>query len=188
VNRRVKGHRLIAAMIAVGSCYGPAERPPTKTQDSIAITRDSAAAATDKSYQAELARFRHDEAIIDSIERVARLDPILKSDSLYRVFRWALRPQGVSVADVNVLSCLEIALDIRYGLAAAGRVMKELRDTVFRDKGISDGVEFYWSRAPNQGRLDTETCPREQNPHPDAIDGTLLDAEPTPPRRARGGV
>jgi hypothetical protein len=155
--------------------------------DSIAIAKDSAAAATDRSYQSQLAKYRHAVAIIDSVERVARADPILRDDSLYRVYRWALRPQGVSVADVNVLHCLETAVMIRYGVAASDRVTKELRDTVFRDKGIKNAVEFYWSRAPSQGRLDTGNCSREQNPSPNEIDGTPLDREPTPPRSTRNG-
>ena len=170
-----------AAAMGLAMCSTP-QPPPTRAQDSVEIARDSAAAATDQGYQAQLARYRHDEAIVDSITRVARQDPILRNDSLYRVYRWALRPQGVTVADVNILSCLETALAIRYGIAASDRVVKQLRDTVFRDRGITNAVDYYWSRAPSRGRLDSENCMREQSPHPDEIDGTSLSREPSPPR------
>jgi hypothetical protein len=187
--RGVAYHCFLAATAGLVVCCSSPHSSPSKAADSAAIARDSSAAALDKNFQAQLVKYRHDKAVIDSLTRVARQDPILKTDSLYRVYRWALRPQGVSVADVNVLHCLETALLIRYGIAAWGRVLGELRDTVFRDRGVKDSVEavqLYWSRAPSQGRLDTENCAREENPHPDEIDGTPLDREPKPPRWRSG--
>ena len=170
-----------AAAMGLVMCSAPPSPPRTQAPDSSAIARDSVAAALDHDYQAQLAKYRRAEGVIDSVARVARQDPIIRTDSLYRVYRWALRPQGVSVADANVLSCLETALVIRYGIAASDRVVGELRDTVFRDQGTKDAVAFYWSRAPSQGRLDSGNCMREQNPHPDEIDGTPLDRQPSPP-------
>jgi hypothetical protein len=185
---RRRGYISVAALGLV-TCTAPPSPPRTHAQDSIAIAHDSLTAAMDRGYQAELAKYRHDEAIVDSVARVARQDRILRSDSLYRVYRWALRPQGVSVTDVQVMSCLETALVLRYGIAASDRVVKELRDTVFRDQGITDAtnaVDLYWSRAPGRGLLDSGNCMREQSRHPDSVSGTPLDREPSPPHLNRG--
>jgi hypothetical protein len=143
--------------------------------------RDSSAAAGDTAYQARLAKYRHDAATIDSMTNAARRDPVLRTDSLYRVYRLALQPNGLSVADVQLVACLELALSLRYGRAAADRVVKELRDTVFRDKGKKDGLEFFLSRAPQQGVLETSACGSRSAVSPDSINGTPLDVEPHPP-------
>ena len=179
---------LVAIASVLAACSPAPARSHAGAPDSSAIAQDSIAAAADRDYQTQLAKYRHDEAIIDSLTRVARQAPVLRGDSLYRVYRWALRPQGVSVADVNVMSCLHKALVLRYGIAASERVMKELQDTVFRDHGITEAsraTEFYWSKAPTNGVMDSESCTRETNTHPDSIDGAPLDHEPSPPRLTR---
>jgi len=169
--------------IALTACSRPSGQSTAGTPESTEIVRDSIAGVSDRRYQEELAEYRRGSAVIDSVTRVARLDPIIRTDSLNRVYRWALRPQGVSVADANLLSCLETAMVIRYGIAASDRVVKQLLDTVFRDKGIVNAKDYFWSRAPDRGRLDSESCAPEKNPHPDSISGVALDREPTRPTR-----
>lgn len=182
----VRGARLsrIVALTALMGCDFGSERPVPP--DPAAIARDSALAARDSAFQANLAKYRHDSRIVDSITRMARQDPILRSDSLYRVYRLALRPNGVSVAEVNLLSCLETALMMRYGVVPAKRVTQEVQDTVYRDRGIKDPLQYFLDRAPNSGVIDSRNCDRETVAHRNTIDGTRLDAEPSPPRYEPG--
>jgi hypothetical protein len=119
-------------------------------------------AVTDADYQAQLATYRRDVAVVDSIALVARQDPLLKTDSIYKVYRLALRPRGASLADVQRLSCLERELTVRYGMGASSRVLGELTDTVFRDQGINDekgAVNFFFDHAPASGVVDLGDCP-----------------------------
>jgi len=76
-------------------------------------------------------------------------------------------------------------LELRYGRAAAERAIKELRDTVFRDQGSSDGLRFFLRRAPNYGTLDGRNCPRVRERQPKEIDGIRTDEEPHAPRISR---
>lgn len=163
-------------------CTPPPESTPA--EDSAALVYDSVKGASDTAFQAKLAKYRHDERVIDSIMRIAQQDPLLRADSIYKAYRLALRPQGVSEKDVQRLNCLETALSIRYGLVATDRLLAALRDTVFRDQGTSRGLDFYWSRAPNSGRLNSALCPEEPISHPTAVDGTRLDEEPPVPKLA----
>jgi hypothetical protein len=168
------GVRLVC--VASAACEGS-----PRARDSVAIMRDSSAAPSDRAYQALLAGYRQDAARIDSLTNAARRDPILRTDSLYRVYRRALRPDGLSVADVQLLACIQLGLSLRYRRAASERVLKELRDTVFRDVGRKDGLEFFLSRAPDQGVLESSACgPRPDGPPP-VVNGTQLDDEPQPP-------
>ncbi len=169
---------LALALASVSAaCEGSA-----RARDSVAIMRDSSAAPSDTAYQAGLAKYRRDAARIDSLTSAARRDPILRTDSLYRVYRLAVRPNGLSVGDVQLLACLESALSLRYGRAASQRILKELRDTVFRDVGKRDGLEFFLGRAPDKGVLDSSRCAPEPNVRPYALSGTQLDDEPRPPQ------
>ena len=156
---------------------------PSRAADSLEIVRDSAGAPGDSAFQSRLVKYRHDTAVIDSLTREVRRDPIIRSDSLYKVYRLALRPEGVSVAEVNLLWCLEGALAIRYGRAPRDRVVSGIRDTVYRDHGIKDALEFFLGRAPDQGALDSSRCTPEPVVAPNPLNGTSTDVEPTPPRR-----
>ena len=82
------------------------------------------------------------------------------------------------------LNCLETAIAIRYGIVVRDRVLAALRDTVFRDQGTTRGGDFYWSRAPNRGRLDSSRCREEPLAAPEAINGTRLDEPPPVPKLA----
>lgn len=174
---------LAAAGAALWACASPPPIP-TRSQDSIAIVQDSTAAANEPNYQAQLVKYRHDSSIIDSMTQVARQDSLLQRDSLFNLYRSALEPEGISEARLNALSCVESALGIRYGLAAADRVIKELRDTVYRDRNIADAEAYMVSRAPSHGRFDSANCASETHRRPESIDGTRLDDEPRPPRRS----
>ena len=165
--------------VAFVACSDAPARTPA--EDSLALAHDSAAAASDTVFQATLAKYRRGQRVIDSIMRVARRDPILRTDSIYKAYRLALRPQGVSVDDVQRLNCLETAIAIRYGLVVENRVVKALRDTVIRDQGTTRGGEFYWSRAPSSGHVDSALCPKESIAAPSTMGGTRLDQETAMP-------
>jgi hypothetical protein len=172
--------------VLVSGVFGCTRAPErTHAGDSVALVHDSVIAASDTTFQAQLAKYRRDERVIDSIMQVAQQDPILRSDSIYKAYRLALRPQGVSEEDVQRLNCLEMAIAIRYGLVVKDRVVGALRDTVFRDQGATRGVDLYWSRAPSRGRLDSARCPEEPISAPEALNGTRLDEEPPLPKLPR---
>lgn len=178
------GVGVLAAMATGCTRVVPAR---SRSQDSSMIVQDSARAAHDPEYQATLAKYRHDSAIIDSMTRMARQDSLVRRDSLFKLYRLALRPEGLSVAEINALNCVEIALAVRYGSAAAHRIINELRDTVYRGRGIPNAIEYVLRRVPARGELDTEYCAHEAHRRPDSIDGTSLDVEPSPPSASRPG-
>jgi hypothetical protein len=165
--------------LVVASCSAPPGAQ--RARDSLAIVRDSTAAVNDTIYQARLAKYRRASAVIDSLTELARRDPILRTDSLYRIYRLALRPEGVSATDVQLAACLESALDVRFGQAAGDRVVKQLLDTVFRDVGKKDALEFFLSRAPSRGGLESSKCDPEPVTQPSSINGTSVNDEPRPP-------
>lgn len=174
---------LFTAVVGNACGAGTPERRPAG--DSATVREDSTKAAGDTAFQRRLARYRHDSRILDSLTRLANEDPLITRDSLYRVYRLAAKPQGVSVAEVNLLFCTESALVDRYGWVPAQRVIKVLRDTVFRDRGSSDGQAYFLSRASDRGLLDSGNCPPSSYHHPEAIDGTNLADEVSPPRLLR---
>jgi hypothetical protein len=173
------------ALSAAASIACTSKAPVSPAADSITLREDSIRAAGDTAFQARLTHYRHASRVIDSLTRLARNDPLLAGDSLYRIYRLATRPQGVSVAEVNAQFCTEASLADRYGWAAAQRAIKELRDTVFRDHGTTDGLAFFMRRAPDHGLIDSANCPPRSYVIPEEIDGIRLYEEPQPPRLAR---
>lgn len=176
----------LSALLVSVACFASPSPDQVRAEQAVQIVRDSAAAAHDTAYQHLLAKYRHDSAVIDSLTRVARHDVLLRSDSIYKVYRLALRPQPLTEAEVNLLWCLQVTLGRRYGPTAADRVFDELGDTVFHDRGISDAnnaLSFFLSRAPQSGMLDGRNCARVSDAAPRVIDDTPIDIKPGPPLR-----
>lgn len=173
----IAGPVWVASAVAVASCSFSESRG-----DSLEIRRDSAAAVADTVYQTRLSKYRRDEVVIDSLTNAARQDPIIRTDSLYHVYRLAVQPNGASAADVQLVACLELSLTLRYGAVPSKRIIQQLRDTVFRDIGRRDGLEYFVSRAPEQGALRTSACGPRPVVLPDPFNGTRLDVDPQPPR------
>ena len=175
----------VALWALFGGCSGSAPGANTSAAESSAIACNSPAAASDTAYRRHLVKYCHEVAVVDSLTRAARQDPLLQKDSIYRVYRLALRPQPLSITDLNLLQCLEETITLRYGLVAGFRVLDELRDTVFRDQRINnpaDAVNFFWNRGPGSGVLDSGNCTQPRPVHSSEVDGVKIDEKPMPPR------
>jgi hypothetical protein len=178
----------VALLVA---CSRSAPGPKTSAADSSAIACGAPRATADTTYRRELVKYCHDVAVIDSLTRAARRDPLLQQDSIYKIYRTALRREPLSDADLNRLQCLEETITLRYGLVAGFRVLDELRDTVFRDQGIDnpkDAVNFFWNRGPSSGVLDSDNCTQPRPVHSSEVDGVRIDENPTPPHLNPAGA
>jgi hypothetical protein len=126
----------------------------------------------DSVYAVQLAKFVHDSTLMDSLTRQVR------TDSLYTLYRRAVSGE-VGAAVVQALSCEELRLRLHYGTAPAGRAMKRMRDTVYRDQGITkDAFEFFAARAPAEGEIDSGRCSPPSGHFPAIIQGMRTDVEP----------
>jgi hypothetical protein len=142
-------------------------------------------AERDSAYKARLAQWLRDSVLLDSMTR------LVNTDSLYRLYRRALEPPGVTLALMTDVSCEEVRLKIRFGSVPAGRAIHVVQDTMYRDRGIRDGMGYFIAHAPAEGVI--ELSPSRCGPYPRAgpkvIGTTRLDTElaqrPRAPRTRR---
>jgi len=137
----------------------------------------------DSVYASRLARWLRDSVVLDSMTR------LVNTDSLFRLYRRALEPGQVSLEVLQEESCEEERLYIEHGSVPAKRAIRAMRDTVFRDHGIRDGMRYFISRAPAEGVIEggARRCGPYPPRAPDFIGATRLDTElgsrPRPSRR-----
>ena len=146
---------------------------------------DDAAALGDSAYQTRLRSWRRDSAVLDSVTRGAN------TDALYALYRQALSREGVTLRLMTDIGCEQLRVAMRYGAVASERAINAMLDTVYRDIGVTDGLEYLARHAPREGWIETgSNCPRLPLPAPDTIGVTRLDIEysrPRPQRRVPDG-
>ncbi len=144
---------------------------------SEALSNSPARSGRDSVYRSQLARWVRDSIVLDSMTRLVR------TDSLYRLYRRALDPAGSAAALVQAVFCEEHRLEIRYGWVPSDRAIHALLDTVYQDRGIRDGFAYFAAHAPAEGHVEggRSAC----GPYPPAvplvIGETRLDVR-LPPR------
>ena len=128
----------------------------------------------DTAYGRELAKWLRDSTVLDSMMRLVR------TDSLYRLYRRALEPPGVTLALVQEVWCEELQLS-KYGVIPSRRAVKRMLDTVYRDRGIRDGFAYFAARAPSSGLVEGSKCRSHGGVFLDTVGQTPLGVE-LPPR------
>ena len=106
----------------------------------------------DSVYQQQLADWLRDSVVIDSMARLVR------TDSLYRLYRRALDPSGATIELVQQVWCEELRLSLKYGTIPSDEAIDRLLDTVYQDRGISNGFEYFAARAPSHGVVESSAC------------------------------
>jgi hypothetical protein len=129
----------------------------------------------DTAFARRLAEWQRDSSVLDSMTRSVR------TDSLYRLYRHAVEPSGVSLAVFQEAWCEELQLSKRYGVVPARRAAQRMRDTVYQDRGIRDGFAYFASRSPSTGMVEGSKCRSHGGVFLDTIGRTPLDVE-LPPR------
>ena len=143
------------------------------------VRRHFDSAAGDSAYQVALQEWLRDSAVLDSMTRQAN------TDNLYQLYRQALSPQGVTLGLMSAVACEELRLGIRYGAVPSDRAINAMLDTVYRDIGVKDGLEYFATRAPSEGKIETglSQCQPIPPAAPKLIGDTRLDTElPRKPR------
>lgn len=137
-------------------------------------------AGNDSGYQRSLAEWLRDSVVLDSMTR------LVKTDSLYRLYRRAAEPSGVSLAVVQEAWCEGIRLSATFGVVPAERAEKRLLDTVYRDLGVRDGFRYFAAKAPASGLIESNHCRFPRAKILDSVGRTSLNEElPPRPRPAR---
>jgi hypothetical protein len=140
----------------------------------------SARAGADSLYRVRLAKWLRDSIVLDSMTR------LVQTDSLYRLYRHAVEPTGVSAALVQAVFCEEHRLEIRYGWVPSDRAVHAMLDTVFQDRGVRDGFAYFAGRAPAEGHVEggRSVCGPYPPAAPLTIGETRLDTKLPPRPRA----
>ena len=137
-------------------------------------------AVGDSAYQARLRNWRRDSTVLDSVTRQ------VNTAKLYALYRQALGKEGVTLRLMTELGCEEVRLGIQYGEVPWQRASNAVRDTVYRDIGVSDGLDYIARHAPDEGVVETGQNCRPFPPRaPKKIGETRLDAEFPRPRPGR---
>lgn len=140
---------------------------------------ETARSSADSAYALQLKEYLRDSTVLDSLTRLVR------TDSLYRLYRQALEPNKVDVKLVAAIWCEEARLTIRYRPILSDRAINRLRDTVYRDFGIEDAFRYVASRAPSEGQFNSSICGEFPDKGPTIVNGTSLEVEPRRPTRPR---
>ena len=131
----------------------------------------------DSAYRARFLRWQRDSAVLDSVTRE------VNTARLYALYRKALGKEGVTVRLLTELACEEVRLGIHYGEVPWQRASKAVRDTVYRDIGVTDALEYLARLAPSEGNVATgQNCRPFPSRAPATIGGTRLDMELPRPR------
>jgi hypothetical protein len=114
-----------------------------------------------------------DSIVLDSMTR------LVNTGSLYRLYRQALEPPGVTLSLMTEVSCEEVRLMIGFGSVPARRAIHAVEDTMYRDRGIRDGMGYYIAHAPAEGIIEggRSRCGPYPPAAPKAIGATRLDTE-----------
>jgi hypothetical protein len=133
--------------------------------------------AGDSLYRVRLSHWLRDSVVLDSMTRLVR------TDSLYALYRRALDPGGVPESLVTAVVCEERRLGIRYGAIPSRRAISAMQDTVYADHGIDDGLRYFTAQMPNSGMIigGRSVCGPNPPAAPRMIGVTPLDTE-LPPR------
>ena len=173
---RVK--QLSAVLAAVISSLMPNGCDARRERSGVGAIADSAVG--DSAYQAKLRNWRRDSAVLDSVTRE------VNTAKLYALYRQALGKEGVTLRLMTELGCEEVRLGIQYGEVPWQRASNAVRDTVYRDIGVSDGLDYIARHAPDEGVVETGQNCRPLPPRaPKTIGETRLDAEFPRPRPGR---
>jgi len=137
----------------------------------------------DSSYRAALARWQRDSAVLDSLTRLVR------TDSLYTLYRAALGPERASPKLIEAIACEWIRLGRLYGDVPSQRGAMRLLDTVYSDRGIrgsKNADRFFSGLAPKTAfSTDSQSCGTLPPLFPRVVSGTPTDVEPIKPRKPR---
>jgi hypothetical protein len=135
----------------------------------------------DSLYQARLAAWLRDSAVIDSITRT------VDTDSLYRLHRSALAADNPEPI-YQQIGCEGDRLYLRYGGNAARIAIKRMRDAVYKP-GEADDVRRMEARLPRVVELSTEHCEPYTGPRAGTRLGetplNTITPRPSPPLRVR---
>jgi len=137
--------------------------------NSAAQQKPSALQTRDTAYERRLAEWLRDSTVLDSLAQLVR------TDSLYRLYRRAIEPSGASMALVQEVWCEELRLSLKFGTIPADRAVDRLLDTVYRDRGVRDGFAYFAARAPAHGLIESSNCGRLSKEAPSALGRTRLD-------------
>ena len=81
------------------------------------------------------------------------------------------------------IACEELRLDIQFGNVPSRRARTGMLDTVYRDIGVTDGLDYLVKHAPADGVIETgNNCAPLPSPAPKTIGQTRLDVEFPKPR------
>lgn len=164
---------MLAASLSFSACQSP-------QGGETLVPRKSA--IVDSAYNARLTSWLRDSVVLDSMTR------LVNTDSLYKLYRRALEPPGVTLALMTEVQCEEVRLEIRFGSIPGSRAIRAVEDTMYRDHGIRDGMGYFIAHAPREGVIETgrSRCGPYPPAAPRAIGTTRLDTDlpqrPRPPR------
>jgi len=151
-------------------------------EDARRVSRDADSAVGDSAFQARLRSWRRDSAVLDSASRE------VNTAALYSLYRQALGRDGVTLRLMSEMDCEDLRLTYHYGVVPTKHAVDAMRDTVYRDIGVADALDYVARHAPAEGIIETgfDLCQPMPSPGPKTIASTRLDVEyprPRPPVR-----
>jgi hypothetical protein len=141
---------------------------------------NAASSPEDSVYSVKLKKYLGDSTVVDSLTKLVR------TDSLYKLYRLALEPGKADVKLVAAVWCEELRLTLIHGPVPEKRAVDRMLDTVYRDHGIRDAFRYFAAQAPAEGNFDEQACGKLPPRSPIEVNGTRTDVEPYRPRPPRG--
>jgi hypothetical protein len=164
----------LPAMAILVATQEACQHPNSGTSGGAAVQRDSV-------YRAHLAKWQRDSAVLDSLTRLVR------TDSLYALYRAALGPARASPKLIEAIACEWVRLSRLYGQIPSRRAEMRVLDTVYSDRGIrgsKNADRFFSGLAPDTAfSTDSQSCGKLPPLFPRVVDGTPTDVEPRKPRK-----
>jgi len=148
------------------------------TQRPRGVGGDADSAIGDSTYRVRLRSWRRDSAVLDSATHA------VNAATLYALYRQALGRDGVTLRLMTEMDCEYLRLTYHYGVVPTKHAVDAMRDTVYRDIGVTDALDYIARHAPAEGMIETgyDVFKPMPLPGPKTIGGTRLDVEFPRPR------
>ena len=167
--------RFVLGNLIAAICIASASACWSSPDDRSAASALSA--SEDSDYAAKLKKYLRDSAVLDSLTNVVR------TDSLYKLYRLALEPHRVDVKLVAAVWCEELRLTLIHGPVPEKRAVDRMLDTVYREYGIRDAFRYFAAQGPAEGQFDEQACGKLPPSSPTDVNGTSTELEPYRPSR-----
>jgi len=166
---RLRPNLLLLAAVALFGYVALRSLPTDRSRPETLST------AKDSAYSAKLKMYLRDSTVLDSLTR------LVPTNSLFKLYRQAAGQHKVDVKLVAEIWCEELRLTTQHGIIPSDRAINRLRDTVYRELGVTDAFDYVASRAPSEGHFNSGDCGELPPRGPRVINGTSTDVEPRRP-------